>query len=238
MKRELCLIAALLCVAAAPVKIQRNSMALEFSYEWPAEAAAIPALQRRLRAQMEKDFRQARNDASEDQAASRQNHFDFHQNSFSLKWTSAGQSPRLLSLQSETDSYAGGAHPNSSYGALLWDRRAERPITVPALFASSAAFAALTRASFCSSLTAERLKRRSGEKLGGEFDSCPQYADLAIAPLDRNANGRFDAIGFVASPYVAGPYVEGEYEIIVPVTTKVIAALKAPYRSSFEAQRQ
>jgi hypothetical protein len=43
---------------------------------------------------------------------------------------------------------------------------------------------------------------------------------------------------FVASPYVAGPYVEGEYEIALPVTSPIIAALKSGYRDSFAAQRQ
>ena len=225
-------------MAAAPVKIQRDSKALAFTYQWPAAAAAIPALDQRFRADMEKAFRQARQDASEDEAAARQNHFDFHQNFYSLKWTLAGQSSRLLSLQSETDSYAGGAHPNSSYGALLWDRIKAAPVAVDALFAPRSRFALLTRATYCSRLTAERLKRREGEKLGGEFDACPKFSDLAVAPVDRDNDGRFDAIAYVASPYVAGPYVEGEYEILLPVTNRIIRALKPEYRKSFEAQRQ
>ena len=44
--------------------------------------------------------------------------------------------------------------------------------------------------------------------------------------------------GFVASPYVAGPYVEGEYEVELPVTARLIEALRPEYRESFEAQRQ
>ena len=94
-------------------------------------------------------------------------------------------------------------------------------------------------ASYCKRLDAERTKRREGEKLDlPEFNQCPKYSDLAIAPVDSNKNGRFDRIDFVASPYVAGPYVEGEYEILVPVTPKFIAALKPDYRGSFEPQRQ
>jgi hypothetical protein len=44
-------------------------------------------------------------------------------------------------------------------------------------------------------------------------------------------------ITFHADPYVAGPYAEGDYDISLPVTAEVIAALKPAYRSSFEAQR-
>jgi len=83
------------------------------------------------------------------------------------------------------------------------------------------------------------VKRREGEKLDlPEFNSCPRYSDLAIAPVDNDKDGRFDSISFVAAPYVAGPYVEGDYEIVLPVTAKLIAALKPQFRSSFEPQRQ
>ena len=61
---------------------------------------------------------------------------------------------------------------------------------------------------------------------------------LAIALVDRNKNGRFDSIHFVASPYIAGPYAEGEYEISLPVTSQLISGIKPEYRSSFERQRQ
>jgi len=82
-------------------------------------------------------------------------------------------------------------------------------------------------------LNAERLKRRQGEKLGGEFDECPKYSDLAIVPVDSNKDGRFDAIDFIAPPYVAGPYVEGDYSISLTVTLKIVGALKPAYCSSF-----
>jgi hypothetical protein len=238
-KRRFRLVAALLCIAASPVKVQHNSKALEFSYQWSAEAAVIPSLDRRFRAQMAKDLQQARNDAAEDQKAARENRFDFHQNFFSAKWTTAGQSPRLLSLQSETDSYAGGAHPNSSYDSLLWDRQSNKPITMESIFVRAGDFAKLTRAAYCQALDAERLKRRDGDKPDlADFNACPKYSDLAIAPVDRDHNGRFDRIAFVASPYVAGPYVEGEYDISIPVTERIMAALKREYRTSFEPQRQ
>jgi hypothetical protein len=87
-------------------------------------------------------------------------------------------------------------------------------------------------------LDQERLKRREGERLGGEFDACPKYSDLAIRPSASRKGGRFDRLVFVASPYVAGPYVEGEYDIALPVTSPIVAALKSGYRDPFAAQRQ
>ena len=96
----------------------------------------------------------------------------------------------------------------------------------------------LTRSLYCKKLDAERRKRRQGEKIGGMFDDCPKYAELAIAAVDRDKDRRFDHIRFTASPYVAGPYAEGEYQIELPVTRQLMAALKPAYRASFEPQRQ
>jgi len=146
---------------------------------------------------------------------------------------------RLLSLQSAFDTFEGGAHPNHSYDALLWDRVLGREIAIGDQFLHASSFAALTRGPYCKALAREQSKRRDGEKLDlREFNECPKYSDLAIAPVDKNKDGRFDRLGFIASPYVAGPYAEGEYEIELPVTSQLIAAMKSTYRSSYEAQRQ
>ena len=119
-----------------------------------------------------------------------------------------------------------------------WKETQARRISMGKLFYRPGDFMALTRAAYCKALDKERLKRRQGERLGGEFDKCPSFNDLAIAPADRDKDGRFDTIDFVASPYVAGPYVEGEYDIPVAVTRRLIASLKPEYRASFKAQRQ
>ena len=145
----------------------------------------------------------------------------------SIDWETVGQTARLLSLEESIGSFTGGAHPNRGYAALLWDRRANREIAVTALFLKATSFAALTRKAYCGALDKERLKKREGEKLDRMFSDCPKYSELAIAPVDRNKNGRFETLRFVAGPYVAGPYVEGEYEMTLPVTSQLIAAIRA-----------
>ena len=42
----------------------------------------------------------------------------------------------------------------------------------------------------------------------------------------------------MADPYVAGPYVEGSYEIELPVTGDLTAAISSDFRESFEVQPQ
>src|SRR5262249_55854568 len=158
----------------------------------------------------------------EDRQLAREQKRDFNAHFYFMKWTTAGETPRLLSLQSEKSTFEGGAHPNTNFGALLWDRRVNQGISVPSLFFRPRDFEALTRDAYCRVLDAERKKRRNGEKLSGEFGQCPKYSELAIAPVDTTRNRRFDQIAFTASPYVAGPYVEGKYEVFVPVTAKLV----------------
>jgi hypothetical protein len=235
--------AALLWTAAAdarPVKISHKSAALEFTYAWPAEAAAIPALDRKFRAEAAARYRQSLSLAREDQRVYQQQKRGSIADFYSKEWTTAGESRRLLSLQSQHSAYTGGAHPNTDYGALLWDRERSREVTVSKLLLRAMAFEALTRAPYCKALNVERRKRRGKDwKLSlPEFNACPKFADLAIAPADTNHNGRMDKIDFVASPYEAGPYSEGKYEIAIPVTRQLIAALRPEYRNSLEAHRQ
>lgn len=223
---------------AAPVKVERNSAALEFAYEWPREAAAIPALNKRFKNELDKAFREATGYAREDQKLARDQKRDFNPHFYSSAWTTAGSARRLLSLENQLGTFTGGAHPNAVNRALLWDRKLGREIEVGDQFLHPASFAKLTRAAYCRKLDTERLKKREGEKIGGDFDKCPPYSDLAIAPADKDKDGRFDTLRFTASPYTAGPYAEGEYEIELPVTRQLMAALKPIYRASYEPQRQ
>ena len=226
-------------VGASPTKIERNSADLEFTYEYPAAAAAIPALEHRLRAEAAKEYQRHLKLGREDKKSYRQEQRGSVTDFYSKLWSAAGETLRLLSLEYQHGTYTGGAHPNTDYGALLWDRKLNREIAVSNLFLRSSAFESLTRRDYCKSLNDERQKRRKGQKLDlPEFNACPKYADLAIAPMDKDNNGRFDTFEFVASPYLAGPYAEGEYEIELPVTPQLIAAVKPGYRNSFEAQRQ
>jgi hypothetical protein len=240
MKRRILALGALALTAAGagPHKVVRKTAALDFTYEWPAQAVAIPSLDLRLYGEAKAALAKAEENARDDEEVAHEQKRDYNQEYYTKQWTTAGSTPRLLSLQYELGTYTGGAHPNTSYGALLWDRAQNREISVGSLFLHAGSVAALTRASYCNSLDAERRKRRGGEKLGGEFDECPKYSDLAIATVDKNRNGRFDTIEFVASPYTAGPYAEGEYQVSLPVTSQLIAAIRPEYRNSFERQRQ
>jgi len=230
---------ALTAAAAGPHKVVRDNATLEFTFEWPAQAAAIPGLDLRFYKQAKKDLAEAEANALEDQKLAKEQERDFNGHYYSMTWSSAGQTPRLLSLQGGFETFEGGAHPNHSYDALLWDRSLGREIEIEDQFLRGGSFAALTRGPYCKALAREQFKRREGEKLDlPEFNECPKYSELAIAPVDKDEDGRFDTLDFIASPYVAGPYAEGEYENELPVTRQLMAAIKPAYRASYEPQRQ
>ena len=199
MRRVSWIIAALLCTAAAQQgasKISHNSAALDFTYEWPAQSAAIPPLDRQFRIEAAANYRRSLSLGRLDQKLYEQQGRGSVADFYLKKWTSAGESHRLLSLQYQHSAYTGGAHPNTDYGSLIWDRKRSRPVNVSSLFLRSATFERLTRTDYCAALDAERRKRRGKEwKLGlPEFNACPNFSELAIAPVDKHRNGRFDGI--------------------------------------------
>lgn len=233
--------AAALFVASAnakPFKTESKSKFLEFEYGWSSEANAVPALVKRFTADIRKQRASLLAAVQSDAAERKKQGFPFNAYSQVTNITTAGQSPRLLSLRIDTYSFTGGAHGNSGTTALLWDRQGAKDIAFSALFRPNSGFITGIRGPYCRALDAERKRRRQGETLGGDFDQCPAFSELALIPTDSNHNVRFDHLLLIAAPYVAGPYVEGEYEISLPVNANEIARLKPEFRPSFEAQRQ
>lgn len=221
--------------AKAFVAEEKNDL-IEFHYAWPAEAAAVPQLARRLRKDMEKVKGELVAGAEEDKAMREKQGAEFHGHMSSTDYEAAGQSDRLLSLSVESGAYTGGAHGSYGVSALLWDRAATKQIQLADLFAEAANMDRLLTQRWCDALNEEREKKR-GEPVGGGgmFDECPKFDEIAIIPGDKDKNGRFETLALVASPYVAGPWVEGAYEIELGVTPDLLAALKGDYRTSFEA---
>ena len=61
-----------------------------------------------------------------------------------------------------------------------------------------------------------------------EFDACPKFSELSLIP---SGSPRLNTIHLIAGAYTAGPYAEGEYDIPLPVTARLIAALKPEFRA-------
>jgi hypothetical protein len=58
-----------------------------------------------------------------------------------------------------------------------------------------------------------------------------------VVPADGNGNRRFDRFRLIAASGVAGPHPEGRYDVAVPVTAALRAAIKPAYQPSFEVDQ-
>lgn len=222
--------------APAPFLVEQKDDMLDFTYGWPAEAAAVPELADRFQKAMAKWKAELATAAAEGKALSQEQGREFNGYMGSMLWTTSGQSPRLLSLVGETESYTGGAHGNRGSVTLLWDRAAKREIKLADLFSAPASRDALLRDRWCTALDKAREEKR-GAPVGddGMFDQCPALSEISIAPSDQDGDGRFERLTLIADPYVAGPWSEGDYIVELPVTPPLIAALKPDYRAGFVA---
>ena len=216
----------------APFAADRRGELLEFNYAWSAEASAVPVLARRLNSDLETSFAAASAKAQADRAAAQAAGRRYNGHQYNRRWTTAGQSARLLSLGATTLYFTGGPYPSHGASGLLWDRLTRREIKIERLFGSDDDLERLVRAPFCAGLERERLARG-----GAAASACPPIGDLAIVPTDSDGDRRFDRLRVTAPPGSAG-IGEGRYDIAVPVTGALRAAIRFPYRWSFAAQPQ
>ncbi|MDI7774078.1 DUF3298 and DUF4163 domain-containing protein [Asticcacaulis sp. EMRT-3] len=133
-----------------------------------------------------------------------------------INWKIAAQSSRFVSLYAEEDDYQGGAHPNSTFHTLLWDKTKNDLVPVSSLFAPHADMSAVD-SYLCHQIEAERA-RRTGEPVNQAQSgfACPHLADSRLILIPSTIDGKIGAIDALFAPYEIGPYAEGPYEIRVP----------------------
>jgi hypothetical protein len=207
---------------------------LEFLYAWPAEAAAVPAIEAKFRKDMETGRADALKMAEEDRKSAQQSNFPFHAHSLETRWTVAADTPRFLSLQSSRYTYTGGAHGMTGYDALLWDKARKRETSIRAVMTSPAAFVEAIHGRFCDGLDQARAKKRGGPIMRGDdpFTQCIDPMKEVLVPVS-NGGALIDAIKIVIGPYSAGPYSEGTYEVALPVDPAMRKAIKTEYQDAF-----
>ena len=225
--------------AAKPFLFDEKTELLDYHYAWSAEAAAVPQLVQRFQTAMGKDKAQLLATAKADKAEREKQGFPFNAYSSSTAYTTAGATGRLLSLSADVAAYTGGAHGNYGTSGLLWDRSAAKEIKVADLFTAPANMERLLTQPWCDALNKAREEKR-GEPVGGGgmFDECPKLTEISIIPTDKDGDGKIERLLLIADPYVAGPYVEGSYDIELPVTGDLIAAVRSEFRENFDVQPQ
>lgn len=214
-------------------KVTQGEAIRDFTYEWPAAVSAVPALVQRFTAErgrilanQKEEWNSAIADFSAENCGACVNR------SFEKTWQVVANLPRFLSLSASFWEYSGGAHGNGAFDALVWDRTAKQAIDPKAMFRSPAALQSALGAGWCKALKAEKKARLGPDYSDDGFFPCPPVSDLTVlvGSSDRRA---FNRIGLIAAPYVAGSYAEGTYEVTLPVTRAVLAAVKPEYRAAF-----
>lgn len=223
----------------APVAVRGRSEKIEndaytFSYSYPDEAAAIPGLREMLDKRLDAARSEVDSSARSGKAEAAKDGFPFHAYERQAEWKVVTDLPGWLSLSSTLYEFSGGAHGMTNYDALLWDREADTARKPGDLFASQDALRNAIQAPFCDMLDQQRSKKRGEpvQRSGQMFTECidPTAQTVILGSTNRRT---FDRIGVLVAPYEAGPYAEGSYEVTVPVTAKVIVALKPEYRAAF-----
>lgn len=211
----------------------KDGASREFAYKWPAEVSAIVPLAQRFTTERETRLAEQKAEWLEALAEfAGEDCVSCTSRSYSKEWKVVANLPRFLSLSADMYFYTGGAHGNSDFDALVWDREAGGAITPEGMFRSEAALQETLGTAWCKTLKAERTKRAGQEIADDGFFTCPPIADLTV--LVGSSDGKaFNRIGLLAAPYVAGSYAEGPYEVTLPVTKAVMAAVKPEYKSAF-----
>ena len=210
-----------------------------FAYAFPAELSVIPGLADTIRAQEEEALSAQKKEWGEAvEEFGELGCITCVARAYSATWMIAADTPRFLVLQSEKFTYTGGAHGNSFFNALAWDRlggensdgEALRPVD---MFVSETALENTAFGDYC-----QALLEAKGERLGmnvtdmNPFEGCPSVTELVVIPLSSDGT-RFDRMQFLAAPYVAGSFAEGPYTFEVPITSAILAAVKPEYLSHF-----
>ena len=112
------------------VSLAKDTNLYHYDYSWSREAKAIPALDRQLRARAAKDGAEIAADATQAARDAKKDGGWFPDVGYESNWSysTAGQSPTLLSLSGDWYTCTGGAHGMFGASALLWDRAAGREI--------------------------------------------------------------------------------------------------------------
>jgi len=223
--------------SATPVSLATKDDVLDFDYQWPAEAAAIPPLDQWLRAHAEGQRKKAAAMAARDSAEAKKETYPFHTHSFSQHWSVVADTPVLLVLEAEGYTFTGGAHGMPFIATLIWDKAAGKRLATADLI-DRAALARAARTPFCAALDQQRAEKRGepvdpkAESVIPEFVQCVDMAEQEIIPISEGGK-TLDIIRTVILPYEAGPYAEGSYTIELPVNDRLLAAVKPAWRKAF-----
>lgn len=204
--------------AAAPMAYESKTPFAEVSLTLPPAIKEQPDLHARFYAAAVSDLRQFSEGAQADrtEAGGDEGRPPYDK---SITVTPGAETGKLFSLVRAVSEYTGGAHPNPSATAVLWDKTLKREISGADLFRGGD-MTALDNA-LCAAINAEKKKRDPQARpvtLTGSDWSCPRTSGLPFVLAAGTTPGKAGGLTFLIGPYQVGPYSDGSYEVTVPLS--------------------
>lgn len=213
--------------AAAPFAYESKTPYASVKLTLPPQLKSQPDLHSALYAATVRDLRQFVEGAQADRTeAGSEPGMPPYEKTIELK--PAGETTKLFSLERVDYDFTGGAHGNSLFAGVLWDKALKRQITAADLFRKGADSRTLDQA-LCAAINAAKKERSPDAEpvsLGGAQWACPRALATPFVLAPGTVPGRAGGLTFLIGPYQVGPYAEGPYEVVVPQS--VFRALIAP----------
>ena len=216
-------------ILASDLILKSNTANLQYSWRVPPEVGVEPPLFEVMRGKAQAGFAAGLAQANADATAAKKAGFPVHQYTDLRYWTVTADTTRLLALTGLLYGYTGGAHGNTGYDSVIWDRKTRTAISLPSLFSDRAKARAIIEPLVCKALAAEQKERRGGQKMAPEFEKCPPLSQATLVPYG-GMTPVAHSLRVIFAPYVAGPYAEGSYEITIPWPEAVKPLVKPEFR--------
>jgi hypothetical protein len=220
--------------AAAPFAFDSKTPFATVKLTLPPQLKPYPDLHAQLYSAAVRDLRQFAEGAQADLSEAGGEGMAYDK---TIQFGAGFETGKLLSLSRLTSEFTGGAHPNSRYGAVLWDKALKRQVAAADFFRKGADLTALDRA-LCEAVNVEKRARGSTDAaiLGGDgMWTCPRAAETPFVLAAGTTPGKAGGLTFLIGPYQVGPRAEGAYEIAIPAA--VFRALLSPaYADEFAGQ--
>lgn len=203
--------------AAAPMAYQSKTPYAEVSLSLPVAIKSQPDLHAALYAKAVGDLREFAEGAQADRSEAGGDEGSAPYDK-TIEVTPAAETGKLFSLVRTDSEYTGGAHPLSTFSAVLWDKALKRQITVADLFAKGADLSALDTA-LCAAINIEKKKtdpQAQTVSLTSTDWACPRAAVTPFVLVAGVQPGKAGGLMFLIGPYIVGSYAEGSYEVVVP----------------------
>ena len=199
-----------------PLGFAQTNPDAQVTLSLPEPIKAYPELHERLYKDGETTLTAFLDQAKKDRAEQSADGFPVPAYYQKIDWKISAQSPRLLSLYAEQNDFEGGAHPNTSFRTLLWDKTRAALIPTAELFSPDADLKSVDDY-VCHQIEAQRA-RRTGQPVSesGSGFNCPKFSESRLILVPSTQPGKIGAVDALYAPYDVGPYAEGPYEVRVP----------------------